>query len=536
MTRLPWARTLPDVVSEWSARTPDAQAVVAESGQRLSYAGLERSMARIASAFAACGVRPGSTVGLLAANVAEWIPAALGAMAAGARVAAFNTFVKPLELTYLLEHSQCTTLVAAGRAGRHNLLPTLQQVLPELWAAEPGRWLSPRFPALRSVVLVGEDRPPGAEPWAAFSTDDVPAAATDRDAAGPSAVDDAVVVYTSGSTARPKAVPLAHYGLVENGHAIGERMQLTGTDRVWLGSPLFWSYGVANAMMATLTHGACLVLQTEYSPDAAAALIGREACTAAYLLPTILHDLVSLPTDRRSLLASLETGLTIGRSDEVELAVHLGIDGICNVYGATEVYDNCCVTPRDMPLDRRLECQGPPLPGVEIRLSDPDTGAPANGSMGMIEVRGYTTLGYLGDAELTAKAFTPDGWYRSGDLGVLLPDGSLRFLARATDMIKTSGINVSPAEVEEFLNLHPQVAESLVVGAPDEQRGEVVVAIVRPAAGAEVHPQELIAYCRQNIAAYKVPVRIVVVDEFPLTDTGKIARLQARALAAGAVG
>ena len=531
MSRRPWSRTLPDLIGEWSSLSPDASAFVTSTGARVSYAELERMMTLISGSLARRGIGRGDTVGLLAPNVLEWIPTALGVLATGARVAAFNTYVKPLELTYLLEHSQCKAMIAAESVGKHSLLTTLQEVVPELWNAAPSSWRAPKFPSLQSVIVIGAGRPPGAEPWSDLLVG--AAMAQTPDGGHPSASDDAVVVYTSGSTASPKAVPLAHYAMIENGFAIGERMGLTSRDRVWLGSPLFWSYGVANAMTATFTHGATLVLQAEYTADSAADLIEREKCTAAYLLPTFLHDLSSLPPEGKSKLSSLETGLTIGRPDEVALALELGISGICNIYGSTEVYGNCCVTPRDMPTEQRLHCQGPPLPGVEVRITDPKTGAPVPKGEGIIEVRGYTTRGYLGDPELNAKTFTPDGWYRTGDLGILLVDGSLRFVARATDMIKTSGINVSPAEVEEFINSHPDVAESVVVGAPDPQRGEIVVAIVRPVAGRVVDPQSLISHCKNNIAAYKVPARVLLVDQLPVTDTGKIARLQARRLAAG---
>ena len=524
MTRRPWSRTLPDLVRERSAATPDAEALVSTDGERLTYAELELMMLQVGAGLRRRGVGSGDTVGLLAPNLIEWVPTALGVQDLGARVAAFNTFVKPLELDYLLEHSQCSTLVVAQRVGRHNLLDVLREVLPQLWDARI--WASERLPHLRSVVVLGDDVPPGAEAWSTLlgGADPRPAAA--------SAVDDAVIVYTSGSTARPKAVPLAHYALVENGFAIGERMHLTADDRVWLGSPLFWSYGVANALMATFTHGATLVLQSDYTPQAAVDLIDRERCTAAYLLPTFLHDLANLPDDQRPRLASLETGLTIGMPDEIEVAVALGIDGICNIYGATEVYGNCCVTPREMPVEQRTLCQGPPLPGVELRLTDPDTGAVVLEGPAMIEVRGYTTSGYLGEPELNEKAFTPDGWYRTGDLGNLLADGSLQFVTRATDMIKTSGINVSPAEVEAFLRTLDDVAECVVVGAPDPYKVEVVVAFVEPAPGSSIDPDSLIQHCRRTIAAFKVPARVHVIESMPLTATGKIARLELRRLAA----
>lgn len=533
MSQRPWARTVPELVCEWSSRTPNAPAIVPEVGSSISYSQLERMVRGIAESLTVRGIGRGSSVGLLAPNIAEWIPTALAVQSVGAQLAAFNTFVKPRELSFLLDHSQCSALVIADRVGRHSLLTTLQEVVPELWQADLRPFASERFPHLTTVIVIGEEHPVGAEAWKDLVREpgqiDLPVDGH------PSAGDDAVVVYTSGSTARPKAVPLTHFAMIENGYAIGERMNLTSQDRIWLGSPLFWSYGIANALMAAFTHGAALVLQAEYTPSAAVDLIHRERCTAAYLLPTMVQELAALPAKDRARLSTLETGLTIGSPNEVALAVELGVTGICNIYGSTEVYGNCCVTPRDMPLELRLNRQGPPLPGVEIRLTDPETGVPVTEGEGMIEVRGYVTRGYIGEPELNEKTFTADGWYRSGDLGSLLEDGSLRFVARATDMIKTSGINVSPAEVESFLNTLDDVDGCLVVGTPDQLRGEIVVALVRPTVGREVDPAAIIAACKKNIATYKVPARVVFVDALPLTSTGKISRLEARRLAAESV-
>lgn len=522
----PVARTVPDLIREMAASAPDAKAIIPESGQPLSYSDLAKLVEAGASGLRALGVGRGSTVAVMAPNIVEWVPAVVGAQAAGAQVAAFNTFVKSYELTYLMEHSRAETLIVADRMGRHDLLEPLREALPELWNSSTGQWKSQRFPHLRSVVVIGDQVPSGALSWAAL----IATAAELPIAPEPQALADdvAVIVYTSGSTARPKAVPLTHGGIIENGFNIGERVGLTAADSVWLGSPLFWSFGVANALVATLSHGGALVLQAEYSAQAAADLISREACTAAYLLPTITHGLLALPAADREKLASLRTGVTIGRPDEVRAAaVDLGVSEICNVYGATENYGNCCVTPHDMPLEQRLVCQGPPLPGVQIRIANTASGAAPDAGEGELEVSGYLTTGYLGDPEQTKAAFTSDGWYRTGDIGRILPDGSFQFVTRATDMIKTAGINVSPAEVEDFIGGLPQVAEVVVVGTPDPIRGEVVVAFVRLAEGFEsVGPRDLIALCKADVASYKVPSRIVVVDQLPKTTTGKISRLE----------
>lgn len=517
----PPSPTLPHLVRATAESTPDAPALVAGE-VRWSYAELDEAVRRAAGAVGGLGVGPGSRVGLLATNTASWLAAALGAMWVGARVDAFNTWVKAWDLEHLLETSACEVLVVAGQVRGGDLLGAVRELVPELWSAGPGGWSSERFPALRHVVVLGDhpDLPAGAHRF-----DELLAAADPEppgtDAARPE--QPAYVMYTSGSTRRPKAVPLCQRDLLVNGFHIGERMGLGPGDRVWLGSPLFWSFGGANALPATWTHGACLVLQEQFAAEEAAALLAREHVTAAYLLPGIVDALAGHGVAE---VTSLRTGLTIGRPEEVERAVReLDVGEICNIYGSTETYGNCCVTHHDTPLELRLSTQGPPLPGVELRTVDPESGAVLDpGELGELQVRGRLMPGYLDDDEANAKAFTADGWYRTGDQLRIRPDGAVEFAARLTDMIKTSGINVAPAEVESYLAGHPDVLEVAVVGAPHRSRGEVVVAFVVLRDGAQADAEALRAWCKEGIAGFKVPWEVVVTGELPRTATGKLTR------------
>ena len=516
----PDSPTLPHLVHAVARCTPDAPALVAGE-VRLSWAGLDDAVRRGASALRGLGVRPGSRVGLLGPNTADWLTAALGAMWAGARVDAFHTWVKAWDLEHLLETSACEVLVITGQVRGADMLATLRELVPELWTGAP---TSDRFPALRHVVVLGghPDPPPGAHAFAELLAAASPAE-PGSDAAHPD--QPAYVMYTSGSTSRPKAVPLCQRDLLVNGFHIGERMGLGPDDRVWLGSPLFWSYGGANALPAAWTHGACLVLQEQFEAGDAVALFEREQVTAAYLLPGLIDGLAA-HGERVRALAGLRTGLTIGRPEEVRRAVdELGVTRICNIYGSTETYGNCCVTHHDAPLQLRLTTQGPPLPGVEVRAVDPETGAvlPA-GELGELQVRGRIMPGYLGDEAATAAAITAEGWYRTGDRLQVRADGAVQFGARLTDMIKTSGINVAPAEVESYLAGHPDVDEVAVVGAPHRVRGEVVMAFVVLREGAGVDGEALRAWCKEGIAGFKVPWEVVAVDALPRTPTGKLTR------------
>lgn len=238
---------------------------------------------------------------------------------------------------------------------------------------------------------------------------------------------------------------------------------------------------------------------------------------------------------RRERVSSLRTGLTIGAPQDVLAAAQvLGASEICNVYGQTESYGNCCVTPHDWPLERRAACQGPPLPGVEIRIVDAETGVVLPRSEeGLIEVRGYVMRGYIGSsAEQTASALTQDGWFRTGDVGRLLPDGAMSFSGRISEMIKKGGINISPAEVEDVLMRHGSVALAGVVGVPDARQGELLAAFVVPKPGADARVEDLVAHCRALASRYKVPDFIEIRDSLPVTVTGKLMRRELKQMAA----
>ncbi len=529
----PFSRNLSDLLAELAARDGGAPALIWEDGQ-LSYERLERRVRDCARGLAALGLERGGTLGLLCSNRWEWLCAALAAHRLGARVAAYNTFARAWDLGYMLAHSGAEIVVCLDRFRGRDFRATLAELLPELREGPPR---STGFPALREAVVVGER----GELAGAWSFADLLAGDGNGEAVAPTAAPaeaDAFVLYTSGSSARPKAVPLRHAATIENGFAIGERAGFAAADRVLVSVPLFWAYGAVNALPAVLSHGAAMVLQPAFEPAGALELIERHRCSAMYTLPNMTAALLEEPAFAPARVGSLRRGLTIGGEADVRRAADgLGIERITNVYGSTETYGNCCVTPSEWPLRRRAVSQGPPLPGVALRIADPEDGRPLGpGEVGEIQVRGYLARGYLGDEEATAAAFGADGWYRSGDLGALDADGCLRFRARATEMIKTSGINVSPREVEEVLLMNEDVAEAAVVGVADERRTEAVVAFVVGREGRRPQETALRSFCADRVAGYKVPARVHLVAALPQTDTGKLARRRLVELDAEAAG
>lgn len=518
----PFSRTLADLIFEQAERCGPRPAVIWHD-QVISYAELRDRAARVAASLRAKGIVRGDRVGLLINNRPDWLEAFFGTMIAGGVVVAFSTWSTADELDWLLRDSDATVLIALDRFGDNDFAAALRRLVPE--AGRGHRWRSARYPALREIVLLGDgfDRLRAAAPMARQAP-----------GIGPSTADDAIIIYTSGSSSRPKSVPLSHSGIIENGFNIGERQGYRPDERVLLAPPLFWSYGSANAMSAAFTHGAALVLQSRFEPGEAIDLIERHRCTALYTLPAITSAIVSHPSFRSERVRSLRTGLTIGTPQDVMTAATvLGAAEICNVYGQTESYGNCCVTPHDWPLERRAACQGPPLPGVQVRIVDAETGAELpSGEEGMIEVRGYIMRGYLGSsATQTADTITPDGFFRTGDMGRMLPDGTISFSGRVTEMIKKGGINISPAEVEDVLMRHDTVALAGVVGVPDPTHGELLAAFVVAKPGATLRPDELAAHCRSLASRYKVPDFIEVRDSLPVTVTGKLMRRELKQIA-----
>ena len=523
----PRSKTLGDLLDEIAAATPRSLAVVFRD-ERLDYAALKARADGFARALLVAGVRRRDRVALLVTNRTEWLVAAIGAAKIGAITAAISTFSTPRELGWMLEHCGASVLVTLDAFRGRSFLGALCEICPELVSSAPGALRSAKLPGLHTVVAVQ-----GGPATGVFSFADFLARGAGVRAAELAATQRAVrpedicyILYTSGSTAAPKGVTLAHGPLIANGFDIGERMHLTATDRVWLAVPLFWSFGSANALPALITHGGSIVLQESFEPPEAIALIERERCTVYYGMANMARAMREHPSHPGRRLGALRTGLTIGPPEGIAMTIEaLGAAELCNVYGATETYGNCAVTDAHDPLDQRLHSQGLPLPGMMIRVIDPMTreALPAD-EVGELVVAGYVTPGYYRAPELDAAAFDQSGGFLTGDLGSIDRDGRVRFRGRLKETIKTGGINVAPLEVEEVLLQNPDVVQAHVVGVADAAKGEIVAAVVEPRPGAAADAPAIIAFCRDRLASYKVPARLrfYTADQLPRTPTGKI--------------
>ena len=513
---MPASRTIADLIDELAQRFPEREALVG-SGQRYTYRQLRAEVRRVARALHALGVRRGDKVAILMGNRPEWLIADFAITLLGGVMVGANTWASARELEYILAHSDSRMLITVDRFLKYDYRALLQ-------ALEPHR---ERLPRLERIVCVADDAPAGWLRYADLGTFAARATEAAIDAAQRSVApqDVAYLLYTSGSTSLPKGVQLQHYALIENMWQIGERQRVTEHDRLWLAVSLFWGLGCENALFNILTHGGCVVLQEHFEASESLALIERERCTLFYGTPNMAQALHEHPDRPARDLSSLRGGATIGTPEQIMRVVELGAREICNIYGLTETYGNCNVTDAADPLEQRLASVGRPLAGVDQRIVEPQTGKVLPpGEVGEIRVKGYVTPGYYKDPERSAESFDEHGYFRTGDLGFADPDGALHFRGRIKEMVKTGGINVAPVEVEEILMTHPGVHVAYVTGVPDAQRDEVLAALVVPKPGAALSAEQLRDFCRESLAAYKVPrlFRFVAETELPLTTTGKL--------------
>ncbi|MDL5155609.1 class I adenylate-forming enzyme family protein [Actinomycetospora termitidis] len=501
------------LVAALDAAPAHDEAVVGGEG-RLTYGELRDRTAQLAADLLRRGLHRGDRVAVLLPNGVRWIVAALAAHRAGLTVVPLNTWYRAAELEHVIEEA-AVSLVVTDHAvfGR--------DTVAELRGAG--------FPVPGQDVLV----------WAAEDPlpDGLPGDGPTADLSGPEPGDLAWILFTSGSTARPKPVPLEHGTLMANTREIARRQHLRRGDRLWLGAPLFFGYGCSNALPVALGVGATLCLEPRIDGEESLAFIARERCTVYYGFGAATRVLLAAPSFGEHDLSSLRTGTTGFSAEEKRLVIdELGVAEVCSVYGLSEAYGHSAMSDAHDPREVRLQTSGTALPTQELRVCD-EAGTPlAAGATGEIEVRGAVIGGYLDRPDLDDGVFRPGGWMRTGDLGVLDDDGRLAVVGRRKEMLKVKGINIAPLEVEDLLVGHPDVSEAYVVGLPDAAGDEVMVAAVIASRDVPDLPDALVAWIRGRAASYKVPSRIVLLatGDVPLTSTGKVSKKLLREQLGGA--
>lgn len=515
--------TLPRFLDSLASVGPDAEAIAAapesEVVTRLSWADLVAESRLAARKLIGLGACKGSRIALLCSNRADWLPLAFGILRTGAVLIPLSTLWTRDELAFALRHADVEILLTLPSFRKHRYLDALAEVAPRTVATR-GPCFDPDLPLLRRVVAIE-----GAGPirWAEVepAVDD---AFIDAIAAELVPSDIATIFFTSGTTARPKAVVHAHAALATSARRLAPCFGIGPEDAWWGHMPLFWSGGFVLGALTTLAGRGRVVLQETTTPAAALRLLEAERCTVMagwhQAGPLLDHP----DFDRTRIY--LRKGTYHALAQRLMGPEHRTI----GVYGMSETATCITASRSDDPEELRIGSFGTPLAGMEMRIVDPESGAEAAvGHPGEILVRGPTLMeGYYKVAR--AQTFDRDGFFRTGDLGILDARGALHFASRLKDVIKTAGVNVAAIEVEEALARHPSVAAAHVVGVPHPVRGENVVACIVLAAGATGDEAELRKFCRESLAAYKVPRHFVFVQsaEIPHTGSGKVAKAELR--------
>jgi fatty-acyl-CoA synthase len=507
-------------------RVPDAEALVVRSqGYRATYRELWDLTGRAARGLLAHGVAVGDRVGLWAPNRYEWVVAQFAAARVGAILVNINPAYRPAELEFALNRSGVSLLLLARGFRSADYRRSLDEVRP-------------RCPALRESLVLDDD-------WEALlaAGDRVPTAELAEREAGLQFDDPINLQYTSGTTGFPKAATLSHHNVLNNGFFTGEMLRLTERDRVCVPVPFYHCFGMVLGTLACSTHGSCVVVPGE-SFDAGATIdaVAAERCTALYGVPTMFIAVLEHPRLATADVTSLRTGIMAGSPCPVAtmraVRDRLHMPDVTIGYGMTETSPLSTQTAPDDSVERRVGTVGRVHPHVEIKIVDPSTDRIVpRGQRGEFCTRGYSVMsGYWGDPDATRAVLDDDGWMHSGDLATMDADGYVNVVGRLKDLIIRGGENIAPREIEEHLQSHPAVGEAQVIGVPSERYGEEVMAWVRLKTDVVVTAEELTAYCRTNLATFKVPKYWKFVDGFPLTVTGKVQKHLMRASAVAELG
>jgi fatty-acyl-CoA synthase len=512
-------QTIGENLAATAARFPDRDALVVPFDDvRLTYAGLDREVDRVARGLIALGLGTGDRLGIWSPNSAEWVLVQYGSARAGVILVNLNPAYRTSEVSYALAQSGCRAVVAATSFKTSDYRAMLDEVRPEL-------------PALEQLVFAGTDD------WEQLLA--AGESVSDEDYAARRAAltfDDPInIQYTSGTTGFPKGATLTHHNILNNGWFIGEGCRYSEADRVCIPVPFYHCFGMVLGNLACTTHGAAIVVPAPaFEPAATLETVQAERCTSLYGVPTMFIAELALPDFDTYDLSSLRTGIMAGSPCPVEVmkqcvsAMHMEEVTIC--YGMTETSPVSTQTDVSDPLDMRVGSVGRVHPHVEIKIVDPATGLPVRrGEPGELCTRGYSVmLGYWNDPDRTAEAVDEVGWMHTGDLATMDADGYVNIVGRIKDMIIRGGENVYPREIEEFLYGHPDIVDVQVIGVPDERYGEEIMAWVRVREGAALTVEEVAEYCRGRIAHFKVPRYVHVVEEFPMTVTGKVQKFKMR--------
>jgi fatty-acyl-CoA synthase len=489
------------------------------TGRRWTYAEFNADVDALARGLIAADVAKGDRVGIWAPNCAEWTMAQYAAAKAGAILVNVNPSYRTHELSFVLNQSGARMLLSASSFKTSDYRGMVEQVRADCHA-------------LQQVVFIDTDEWGRlVEAGQSVPADDLRGRMQTLDPGDPINIQ-----YTSGTTGFPKGATLSHRNILNNGYFTTELINFTADDRLCIPVPFYHCFGMVMANLGCTSHGATMVIPAPgFDPELTLDAIQDERCTGVYGVPTMFIAMQTLPGFGTYDLSGLRTGVMAGSPCPVEVmkrcVSEMNMSEVAICYGMTETSPVSMQTRTDDDLDRRTSTVGRAHPHVEVKVIDPVTGETLpRGEPGEFCTRGYSVmLGYWDEPEKTAEAIDGDRWMHTGDLAVMREDGYANIVGRIKDMVIRGGENIYPREIEEFLYTHPDINDVQVIGVPDEKYGEELCAWVRVREGAEPLTAESVReFASGRLAHYKIPRYVLVVDDFPMTVTGKVRKVEMR--------
>lgn len=528
--------TFPDILDRMCEEFPNQYAFrYTELDYTRTYPEFRDDVDNFARALIAAGVKKGDHVAIWATNVPAWYITFWATTKIGGVLVTVNTAYKIHEAEYLLKQSDTHTLVMIEGFKDSDYAGIIKELCPELETSEKGQLHSKRLPVLKNVVTVGFEMK-GCYTWEEMEkkAEEVPYSEVEKVRRTIDKHDVCNMQYTSGTTGFPKGVMLTHYNVVNNGKAIGDCMDLSTADRMMIQVPMFHCFGMVLAMTASMTHGTTMSPIPAFSPKKSLNCINKEKITCFHGVPTMFIAMLGHEDFEKTDFSHMRTGIMAGSPCPIktmeEVIEKMHMSEICITYGQTEASPATTMSKTSDSIETRVNTVGGPIFGVECRIVDPETNEELPDNVdGEFVARGYNIMkGYYKMPEATAAAIDKDGWLHTGDLLRRLPDGNYKVTGRIKDMIIRGGENIYPKEIEDFLYTYPKVKDVQVIGVPDKDYGEEIMACIILQEGETATEEEIKKYVLDHMAKHKVPRYVDFVDEFPMNAAGKILKYKMR--------
>ena len=523
--------TVGGILEKYVAEDPDHEFMIyPDRGLRFTYKEFDERVNIFAKGLLSIGVTKGSKVGVWAKNVPDWMTFMFATAKIGAVLVTVNTNYKNAELEYIMKNADIHTMCMVNGYRDSDYVQILYDLVPELKTTQRGKLRSEKFPELRNVVYIGQEKLRGM-----YNTSELMKLGTlvgddelERAKSRVDCHDEINMQYTSGTTGFPKGVMLTSHNILNNGLTIGDRMHFTAADRLLICVPLFHCFGCVLGVCSVITHGSTMVMVEDFDPLKVLASVHRERCTALHGVPTMFIAELHHPMFDMFDLSSLRTGIMAGAPCPIETMKQVMDKMYCkeiiSVYGLTETSPGMTASATTDSMEIRATTVGRAFPNVEVKVLDPQTNEECPpGTPGEMCCKGYNIMkGYYKNPEATAAIIDENGFLHSGDLGVMDENGYFRITGRIKEMIIRGGENIYPREIENFLYKMPQIEAIEVAGIPSPKYGEQVGAFIKIKEGCTVTEEEVKLYCRGQIARYKIPKYIFFVEGYPMTASGKI--------------